>query len=79
MEGYEIHECIAEQKRINRIYYEKERKEKDQQWYTQGAPLAKAAHTEEVSEEKVAETNEDNDEQAQTEGLLTRWYGINSQ
>jgi hypothetical protein len=79
MEGYSIDDCIAEQKRINRRYYDRKRDQADTDWKDEHEPKAKAARTD--TDDTTAaggaadDTNAEDTDKA-NEAIFERWYGM---
>jgi hypothetical protein len=76
MEGYHLDDCIAEQQRPNRQYYEQKR---EQDW-----PQAKAArtdtdHEEIANDEAEAGGAEDDTTEETNNAIMERWYGMRRQ
>ena len=82
MEGYEIWDCLQEQRRLNEKFYEEQRKKEEAQWYPEGAPAAKAARVAEAEDTKEAASEEAAKEPDEANGdaeIFERWYGMHTQ
>ena len=79
MGGYSINDCIAEQKRINRRYYDRKRDQADTDWKDEYEPKAKAARTDTDDTTTAGgaadDTNAEDTDKA-NEAILERWYGM---
>jgi hypothetical protein len=77
MEGYEIWDCLQEQRRLNEKFYEEQRKKEELQWYPQGAPAAKAARVDEAKDTKEEASEAEAKESDEADGdaqIFERWY-----
>ena len=74
MEGYHLDDCLTEQRRLNRQFYEHRR-------YTQGAKAARIENGQEEDDKKEAGGAEEaEDDAAETDRTtIERWYGMRGQ
>jgi hypothetical protein len=79
MGGYSINDCIAEQKRLNRRYFDRKRDQADTDWKDEHEPKAKAARTDTGDTTAAGGAADDanaEDTDKANDAIFERWYGM---